>query len=456
MKKPDRSQPSLVRSFFYGFLVTSLATTVLALAAAPRTRDQVVARTTLSCLGSDLDPAKIWNELVSAHTVIEAANSANLFSPSVSDERRQTYLKTNFRMRTREGKAATESLAMLQIQHPSESRSREFLALLSEKVIAISAEIDLTDSVASAAGSEFQTFYVVNRRGDGFVDGPARVRRASLILSAPEQKDSVSSVGAEDELAEARRKLKVARKRYRGLVDAAGRDSILAQNMAYEIDRLEGIVQNLVFVAEKDLIFEPSVVKVSPTSSRSPFQFVAARGESQTDSARNSNLKVTIDQPPHVAETIPGSISRDSLFSVMPFAGGLGLLAGWCFSRKSPVAMVATKDEIAQAVSAPVLGSVFPTRNKVTSKTSNPVRFLGKTMVRSGEFSLFLFVGFVIFCAAIDSSFIRNFLRNPFATYAAAIDNHVTSRLENSNRNSNPDAVPRDADDVETTSSDSV
>jgi hypothetical protein len=433
MKNSDRSQPSFFRRFFYGFAVTSLATIVLSLAFAPRTRDIVVVRTTLSCTGSKLEPAKLWNTLVTVDAVVETADEASLFHASVSSERRRDYLKSNFRMQTRPGETPDTSLAMLHIQHPHGDRAEQFLTLLVDRIMAAGKELHLQQSVAGRPFEDTETLHVIHRSTDKFVDGPAGIRRASLVLFSPNQQtsdsiDAAQSNGdAENALEEARHQLKVNRKRYRGLVDAAGRDSTVAMNMSYEVDRLEAIVQNLEFAVQNNETFE---TEIAENGTSSPFQFVATQAESTgTDepAADSGELLFEIVQAAEIVKTIPGGVSAGSLLSILPFAGGFGILAGWCVTRKLPIRVIADRRDIEHAIEIPILGSVFPTRNKVTIKKSNPISFLGKSIVRIGELGLFLFVGFVVFCAATDNSFIQNFLKNPFGTYAASLDYHVFS-----------------------------
>ena len=467
MTKTDRSSPNFIRSFFYGLLVASLASLLLLVPFARRDREAFVAGATLSCTSpaateedaKDDSHQQLWSRLVTPEAILQAADETRVFAESTPQERRIEYLKTAFLIETTIGDSPGESLARVSFRHPDRDKALALTKRLVALVVESASDAETSNSFARS--SKFDTIEVgqfTQPPSDECVsEGRRAVRLASLQLFAPktdnEQLDSNPDGSGESLLEEAKRKLDVAKKRYRALYDVAGEDSPLVQNMGFEVERLEAIIQKQQFAhsplgrarraieaAESEVAGHGDVPRRSEDDSASQFRFVAG----STD-VSNDALRVTIEKPADIIQTIPGSISKRGLTSLLPVAGAVGVLVGWTVSRKRPERPIGNRADVAGAIESPVIGSVFPTRKRPASGKLTLFSLLGMTFLRLGEATLVAFIAFLVFCATTDNNFIDRFLSNPLATYSASVDHHILSR-HHSNRDQESEAAPNPDD----------
>ncbi|MFC1759396.1 hypothetical protein ACFL2H_11625, partial [Planctomycetota bacterium] len=299
MPKTDRSSLSLTRSFFYGFLVTSLASLLLMLPFAPRTRGAFVAGATLSCKASvdekEPDPEAmrlLWHRIVTPGFLLRVADETQLFSETVERDEKTAYLKSHFALQTKLGESPDESFAIVHLQHSQPDVAIAFTEHLVRRALDVASKIDQPTTLASTvenrneSSDQFETIAIVHYQAvpvDTAFRPPAEdasvlesrqlVQRASLQLFAPIQPESDPSeapAGPLDvrtelsELDEARKELKITRNRHRVLTDLAGEESSLAQYMASEVTRLQNLVRDLEF-AETPLAKVRSVGTLNTT-----------------------------------------------------------------------------------------------------------------------------------------------------------------------------------------------
>ena len=466
MTKTDRSSPNFIRSFFYGLLVTSLASLLLLVPFARRNREAFVAGATLSCVtpaSSEADAKEasckqLWRHLVTPEAILQAADETRVFAESTPQERRIEYLKAAFIIETSIGDSSVESLARVSFRHPNRDKALALTKRLVALVIESASDAETSNSFARS--SKFDTIEVgqlTQSPSDEFVaEGRRAVRLASLQLFAPktdsEQLEG-NRDGSESLLDEAKRKLDVAKKRYRALFDVAGEESPLVQDMRFEVERLEAIIQKQQFAhtplgkarraidaADSEVDRHERVPRSNEGDSTSQFRFVAGSTEVSNDA-----LRVTIEKPADIIQTIPGSISRRGLTSLLPVAGAMGVLVGWTVSRKRAERPITSKADVVGVIESPVIGSVFPTRKKPASGKLNLFGLLGMILLRLGEATLVAFIAFLVFCATTDNNFIDRFLTDPLATYSTSVDHHILSRHD-LNRVQEPEAEPNSND----------
>ena len=472
MPKTDRSSPSFARKFIYGFLVASLASLLIMLPFAPRPPKAFVAGATLSCeqsgvsgkLDSDaIAIGAVWRQVVTPKMLVRVANETRLFGDGVDPARLNAYLKSNFILKTKLGPSPANSLALVSFQHPEEEAAIAFLEELSQQAVGAVELLVRPQSLVGAArhadDGDFATIAVVNR-GVVSVDGAGRARadrdlefesrqlvqRASLELFAPLQDQTVGDSSLREgevlsvdavALAEARKELKIARNRLRALTDLAGSESSLAQNMAFEVSRLENLIRDLEFAAtplaeaRSEAAFEDvassgpayrSAVRDESGGQRASVRFVA--GAVSSGSPETGELKASVLESPRILRMVSPAVSQGVFLALLALAFVVGVVVGLAVSTRKSSQVVVSQSDVVAAIDSPVVGSVFPSRRKPERRSSGGSGLLGAALVRLSELTLFGFVGFVGFCAVTDGQFAGYFVSDPLGAYASSVERH--------------------------------
>ena len=119
-----------------------------------------------------------------------------------------------------------------------------------------------------------------------------------------------------------------------------------------------------------------------------------------------------------------GSVSKNWLSNVALTALIAGALTTVLLRFQSKNAPLMNAKNVAEVAGVPVIGSVFPSRTKPKERSASLSDF-ARRLVFSGEMVLSLFLVFVAYNMVVDSSFVSNFIGEPFSTVAAACDQHL-------------------------------
>ena len=273
------------------------------------------------------------------------------------------------------------------------------------------------------------------------------VQRASLELFAPLQDQTAGDSSLQEgevlsvdgaALAEARKELKIARNRLRALTDLAGSESSLAQNMSFEVSRLENLIRDLEFAAtplaeaRSEAAFEDvdssdlasrSAVRDESGGERASVRFVA--GAVSSGSPETGELKASVLESPRILRTVSPAVSRGIFLALLALASVVGVVVGLAVSTRKSSQVVISQSDVVAAIDSPVVGSVFPSRRKPERRSSGGSGLLGAVLVRLSEVTLFGFVAFVGFCAVTDGQFAGCFVSDPLGAYASSVDRHI-------------------------------
>ncbi|MCA9212873.1 MAG: hypothetical protein KDB27_07410 [Planctomycetales bacterium] len=434
MAQNSGSTRNAFSSFLYGAIVSLLAVLVVLLPFAPKGRETFVVETKLSCVIENLDSKQrvnssdVWQQIVTPQVIAAAADKAEIFAASVTEDRRRGYLESVVHMESEQADTSESSTAVVTMRHPQKAHAVAMLTTLANTVVADTQTIQLNQTLA--ANELHSTRPIVHRSG---------VNTASLELAAPSQvnADQIEQADVDAEVADLRKKLEITKRRHRGLVDVAGANSELALDMGFRVEQLETQLREIEFAQSPAAeMARSSAVEIDPASEYSAvnpdsqFRFVAGPTPPETPST-TWKVRVEVIGAARLVETLPGNVTRTGFLACLGISVLVGCIVGFVCSRSSESPLVTSGADVAKLIISPVIGSVFPTRKKVGA-AGQRLGTTGKFLLGTSETIVFAFVAFIVFCMATDRSSAHRFATNPLAEYSASVQRRMPGNASSS------------------------